>query len=402
MTAIVLAARVVGSLFRLIHQPPVIGEVLAGIMLGPSLLGMIWPAAMSALFPAKVLPALEAVAQFGVVLFMFLVGLELDTSRIRERARAILSITTAGIVCPFLIGTALAVYLYPRYAPRVSFNAFALFIGVSLSVTAFPVLARILTDHRIQRSPMGIVALSCAAAADVMAWCLLAVVVGITRSEVSGAAVTILLAALYVGVMIFAIRPWMSQWARREEGRKDHGLMAAMLVGLLVSSLAAEYIGIHALFGAFLFGAAVPHNTRAAELLTERLHDFVLILLLPAFFALTGLRTQIGLISGKAWLVCLLIILCATAGKFGGSTLAARWTGLSWRDSAALGILMNTRGLVELIVLNIGLDLGVLSPELFAMLVIMAVITTFATSPMLTRLIGPEWRPVTGVQEREH
>ena len=266
-------------------------------------------------------------------------------------------------------------------------------MGVSMSITAFPVLARILTDRRLHRSPLGIIALTCAAVDDVTAWCLLAFVVGGIQSQLGGAALTVVLTIVYIGFMLFVVRPLLQRFVEKVEGRNDmdQQIMAVMSIGLLLSCLATEAIGIHALFGAFLLGALVPHESRVARTLTGKLQDFVVILLLPAFFALTGLRTQVSLIGGADWLACLLIILVAFVGKFGGSTLAARLTGLDWRDSAALGILMNTRGLVELIVLNVGLDLKVISPQLFAMLVIMALVTTFATSPILDRLLALDW-----------
>ncbi len=392
--AVILAARLAGALCKRIHQPPVIGEVLAGIMLGPSLLGRFVPGAMAALFPNYVIPALGIIAQVGVVLYMFLVGLDLNTARLRERSHTALAISHASIVCPFVLGSILSLYLYPRLSTSdVPFTAFALFLGVSMSVTAFPVLARILTDRGVHRSRMGAISLTCAAVDDVSAWCLLALVVGVVHSRLGGAVLTAALTLIYIAGMFFVIRPLASRFVRWCEHEEAPGqqLMAVALISLLLSCLATEFIGIHALFGAFILGAVVPHDSRAAHVLTDKLNDFVVVMLLPAFFALTGLRTQIGLIAGVQWLTCGLIVLVAFAGKFGGTAIAARLTGLSWRDSSALGILMNTRGLMELIVLNVGLDLGVISPTLFAMLVIMAVVTTFTTSPILDRLISKEW-----------
>lgn len=394
LTAIVIASRLTGAFFQRFHQPPVIGEVLAGIMLGPSLLGRVAPEAMGTLFPPFVVPALTAIAQVGVVLFMLLVGLELNTASLRQRSQAMLAISHVSILCPFLLGSLLALYLYPRFSTAaIPFTAFALFIGVSLSITAFPVLARILTDRRLHRTSLGIIALTCAAVNDVTAWCLLAFVVGVVQSQLGGAVLTTLLTLIYIAFMLFITRPLLMRFVEKVEAREDSDpqIMGVMSVSLLLSCLAAESIGIHAIFGAFLLGALVPHESRVARTLTEKLHDFVVIMLLPAFFALTGLRTQISLITGAAWVACLLIIAVAFVGKFGGATLAARFTGLGWRDSAALGILMNTRGLVELIVLNVGLDLKVISPQLFAMFVLMALVTTFATSPILDRLLALDW-----------
>jgi Kef-type K+ transport system membrane component KefB len=259
-------------------------------------------------------------------------------------------------------------------------------MGVSMSVTAFPVLARILTDRGIHKTRMGVVAISCAAVDDVSAWCLLAFVVSLAQSKVGGAFLTIGLTFGYIAMMFAVVGPVVHKVVRRQElrGRLTQGAAAVVFIGLLLSALATEFIGIHAIFGAFLVGAVIPHDSLLAKDLTTKLEDLVIVLLLPAYFAFTGMRTQIGLVSGAGtWVVCGLIVLVACAGKFGGSTIAARLSGLGWRDSACLGVLMNTRGLMELIVLNIGLDLKVLSPTLFAMLVIMALVTTLGTTPVL-------------------
>ncbi len=395
LLVIIAASRLVGTIFRCFHQPSVIGEVLAGILLGPSLLGKIAPTAFTSIFPASVIPLLGIIAQIGVLLFMFVVGLELNTELLREKSQATIAISHASILFPFLLGATLALGLYPSLSSRdVTFTAFSLFLGISMSVTAFPVLARILRDRQLHRSRMGTLALTCAAAGDVTAWCLLAFVIGVIQSKVHGAAVTALLTVLYILFMFVLVRP-LARWfvARYEQsGAPGQGMMAPVSIALLLSSVATEYIGIHTLFGAFLLGAIIPHDSVLARTLTDKLEEFVVVMLLPAFFAFTGLRTQIGLIRGDQWLICGLIILVACAGKFGGSALAARLTGMNWRDAASLGILMNTRGLMELIVLNIGLDLKVISPTLFAMLVLMAVVTTFATTPLLDALNRRAWR----------
>jgi Kef-type K+ transport system membrane component KefB len=397
LTVVIAAARGLGAVFRHLRQPPVIGEVLAGILLGPSLLGRVAPGATAYLLPNDVAPYLSALAQVGVVLYMFLVGLELDAVALRRKAHAAVLVSHSSIIVPFTLGAALALYLYPRYAPGgVSFTLFALFIGVSMSVTAFPVLARILTDRRMHTSPLGVVALTCAAVDDVTAWCLLAIVVSVARSAPSEAIFTVALSGAYIAVMLIVIRPLVVRWVLARDGQGlTRPVMSVACIALLVSALASEYIGIHAIFGAFLLGTLVPYGSRIARELTDRLEDLVVILFLPAFFAFTGMRTQIGLVSGaQAWLVCGLIVAVATIGKFGGTMVAARATGMGWRDSASLGVLMNTRGLMELIVLNLGLDLGVISPTLFAMLVVMALVTTFATTPILQTL-RPEVTPAT-------
>jgi Kef-type K+ transport system membrane component KefB len=399
---IIAASRLLGALFRCFHQPSVIGEIIAGLLLGPSLLGRVAPAVFAHVFRPSVTPLLGIIAQIGVLLFMFVVGLELNTELLREKSHATIAISHASIVLPFLLGAVLALGLYPILSNReVTFTAFSLFLGISMSVTAFPVLARILTDRRLHQSRMGTVALTCAAVDDVTAWCLLAFVVGVIQSKVRGAAVTAVLTALYIGVMFVLVRPLARRFVLRYEksGAPTQGMMAPVTIALLLSSLATEFVGIHTLFGAFLLGAIIPHDSVLARTLTSNLEEFVVVMLLPVFFAMTGLRTQIGLITGDQWLTCGLIILVACAGKFGGTAIAARLTGMSWRDSASLGILMNTRGLMQLIVLNIGLDLKVISPTLFAMLVLMAVVTTFATTPVLDALNRSAWRQETPVPD---
>lgn len=386
LVAIIITGRLLGSVFQRVHQPRVIGEVVAGILLGPSFLGRISPEAMAFVLPASVAPFLGVIAQLGVILYMFLVGLELNAELLRSRAHTTVAISHASIVLPFLLGSGLALWLYSRLAPvGVPFTSFALFMGAAMAITAFPVLARILTDRGMERTELGVIALSCAAADDVTAWCLLAFVVGVAQSELAGALTTVALAVGYIVMMFVVVRTWAKRWlCETDESRLTPGVTAWVLVGLLVSSLITEAIGIHAVFGAFLLGAVIPHDSAVARAFRHKLEDVVTILLLPAFFAYTGMRTQIGLVSSLTeWLICAVIIVVATTGKFGGTVIAARLTGIDWRMSASLGVLMNTRGLMELIVLNIGLDLGVISPTLFAMMVLMALVTTIATTPIL-------------------
>src|SRR5579885_1644561 len=394
LAAVVGMARALGTLCRNLNQPPVIGEIIAGILLGPSLLGHFAPQASAFLFPATVPPALNVISQVGVILFMFLVGVELDLGLLRKQGHSTIAISHASILTPFILGAALALLLYPRLSSSdVTFTNFALFLGVSMSVTAFPVLARILTDRRISRTRMGVLALTCAAVDDVTAWCLLAFVVGVARAEGVGVLRTAIFAVAYIVMMLVAIRPLMVRLTRvyGNKGRLTQGLMATIFVLLLLSASATEIIGIHAIFGAFALGAMIPHDSGMARELTDRLEDLVVSLLLPAFFAFTGLRTQIGLLNNfSQWELCALIILVASLGKFGGSLVAARITGLGWRDGSALGVLMNTRGLMELIVLNIGFEMRIISPTLFAMMVIMALVTTLATTPILHMIVGDE------------
>jgi Kef-type K+ transport system membrane component KefB len=403
LAAVVGLGYLLGRVFRSVGQPPVIGEIVAGIALGPSLLGAISPEAMHWLIPGRdtdpnglVASALKAIAQLGVVLYMFLVGLDLNGARLRQQAHTTVAISHASIVVPFVLGAALALLLYPLLSHRgVPFTSFALFMGASLSVTAFPVLARILADRGLETSEIGVVALACAAADDVTAWCLLAFVIGAAQAQVGEAALVVVAALAFIAGMFLIVRPlakrlcrWMDHSHPTTRGILSPAAIPVAFVAVLLAALVTESIGLHAVFGAFLLGAIIPHDAQLARELTRRLKDVVSALLLPAFFALTGMRTEIGLIaSWQHALICAAIILVATLGKFGGTAIAARLTGHHWRSAAALGALMNTRGLMGLIVLDVGLSMGVLSPTLFAMMVLMALATTMATAPALKWLI---------------
>lgn len=385
LVAVIVTGRLLGIGFRLLGQPPVIGEVIAGIMLGPSLLGQIAPEFAAYLLPQSVAPTLGVIAQLGVILYMFVVGLELDPDSLRERGHSVVAISHASIVAPFLLGSILALFMFPRLAEsHVQFTEFALFMGAAMSVTAFPVLARILTDRGLSRTPLGVMALTCAATDDATAWCLLAFVVGVSQAKVQASFLVLIWTGVYAAAMFLLVKPLLRRWVGSlPDSPATPGVLAAMFVGLLASALITEMIGIHAIFGAFVFGAIFPHDSPLARDLVRKLEDTVTVLLLPAFFAFTGMRTQIGLVSGiENWVWCGLIIFVATLGKFGGTVAAARLTGMNWRDANSLGILMNTRGLMGLIILNIGLDLQIISPTVFAMMVIMAVVTTIATTPI--------------------
>jgi K+:H+ antiporter len=393
LAVIVLMARLVGrAVEKYLRQPPVMGEILAGIMLGPSVLAALSPEAYTLLLPQEAAPYLGIVAKLGVVLFMLLVGVELDASPIRRHPHSTLAISHASVIVPFVLGAALALLLYPSYSTRgTSFTVFSLFIGVSMSVTAFPVLARILKDRRMQQTPLGITAIACAAVDDATAWCLLAFVSGVAVAEPGQGLTTAVWVGAFVVGMFVVVRPFV-RWltARVETAESVTPTTFAVVMGvMLLSAVATQSIGIHALFGAFLFGTFIPHHSRLAAHIHVRVQDLVAVLLLPIFFAFTGMRTQIGLLGTAAdWIYCALIVLVATLGKFGGSAVAARLSGLGWRDASAIGVLMNTRGLMQLIVLDVGLDMGILSPTLFAMLIIMALVTTFATMPALDLLMG--------------
>jgi Kef-type K+ transport system membrane component KefB len=390
LAVVIATARMVGWLFRRLGQPQVIGEMVAGIMLGPSLLGWAAPGISALLFPAESLPYLSMLSQIGLLLFMFLVGLEFDPALMRGRGHTAVITSWVSIVLPFALGAGLAVPLYPRVSePSVPFTGFALFMGAAMSVTAFPVLARILIERGLTQTRLGAVALACAAVDDVTAWTILAFVVGIVRSAALEQPLWMTMAGTvaFAALVAFGVRPALRATigARYRERRNlGHTLIGAALVLMLLSAWTTEWLGVHALFGAFAIGAAMPKEAGLSEELADSFRTITLVLLLPLFFAYTGLRTRIGLVSGgEMWLWTALILIVAVTGKLGGSTLAARATGLPWREAGALGVLMNTRGLMELVILTVGLDLGVLSPTLFTMMVLMALVTTAMTTPLL-------------------
>lgn len=387
LAAVIIMGRLLARVLAYMGQPPVIGEVLAGILLGPSLIG---EQASALVLPAAVAPVIGVVAQLGIILYMFIVGLQLNAGLLKHRGHAVVATSHASISLPFVLGALLALYLYPRLSnDGVPFTSFALFLGVALSITAFPVLARILSDRGLSRTDLGVLALSCAAIDDVTAWCLLAFVVGVAKAQLGDGLLVLGWTIAYITAMLAIARPSLRRLtAAHGQERLPQGAVAAVCLALLLSALTTELIGIHAIFGAFLLGAVIPHDSAVARAFSAQLEPIVTVLLLPAFFALTGMRTRIDLVSGaEEWLLCGLIIVVATLGKFGGTVLAAHLTGQSLRDAACLGTLMNTRGLMELIVVNIGLDLGVISPTLFTMLVVMALLTTVVTSPVLRWLL---------------
>ncbi len=391
---ILVVARLCGLLVRRLGQPQVIGEILAGIFLGPSLFQIVAPHAHAFLFPEGSVQRLYFLSQVGILLFMFIVGLELDIKTLRSKARSAVVISQVSIVVPFVLGIGLAYWLFPEYGPQQKGHlAFALFMGIAMSITAFPVLARIIQEQGLSRTQIGTLAITCAAVDDVTAWCLLALVVGLVQSGSGvGAVWTIAFAILYAVLMLFAVRPLLNQriGLTAKSAQLSSGLLAFAFISLLLSAWVTELIGIHALFGAFLMGVVMPEQNAFKEKLTARIQDVTTIILLPLFFAFTGLRTQIGLLDdAQSWLVCALVLSVAILGKFGGATLAARFTGHSWRTSWILGALMNTRGLMELIVLNVGYDLGILSPKIFTMMVVMAVTTTMMAGPIV-RLLKPQ------------
>lgn len=401
MGVILLTARALGWIFHRIGQPRVVGEMTAGIILGPSLLGRLFPGAFAYVFPASSIPALTILSQVGLLLFMFVVGLEVDLKRILQQRAAVVLISNVSILLPLMLGVGLAKALYPQFAGnQVSFSSFALFMGTAMSVTAFPVLARILKERNLLGSNLGTVAISCAAIDDISAWLLLAVLTAMVHSAQSWQhlVVTLLLLLAFVAIMLFPVRRAASllESLYQKQG-PSIGLISSLILIMLASSWTTERLGVHALFGAFMAGLAMPKQERMIAGIVERIESLSLALLLPVFFALTGLRTRIDLLTGNSmWGYAVAIIAVAVLAKLAGAALTARATGMNWKDSFGLGILMNTRGLVELVILNAGLDLGILSPALFTMMVIMALVTTLMTTPALIAMkIQPQRSELT-------
>ncbi len=385
---IIIVARFFGWIFRKIGQPTVIGEIIAGIFLGPSVVGMYFPEYSALLFPTESLGNLQFLSQIGLILFMFVIGMELDLKVLKNKANDAVVISHASIVFPFALGIGLSYFIYHKFAPAgVEFLAFSLFMGIAMSITAFPVLARIVQERGIHKTRLGTIVITCAAADDITAWCLLAAVIAIVKAGTFMSSLYVIgCATLYVLMMLFIVKPFLKKVGDLYANRSDLSkpVVAIFLLTLIVSAYMTEIIGIHALFGAFMTGAIMPDSTKFRNIFIEKVEDVALILLLPLFFVFTGLRTQIGLINDPELLrITGYIILVAVAGKFVGSALAAKFVGQNWRDSLTIGALMNTRGLMELVVLNIGFDLGVLSPEVFTMMVIMALVTTFMTGPAI-------------------
>jgi Kef-type K+ transport system membrane component KefB len=416
IAVIVLLSRLLGGLMRLVGQPQVVGEMIAGIMLGPSVLGLIgrgvW---LNALFPPAQMGNLEILTQLGVILFMFIVGLELEPAILKGQGKVAVAAAAGGIIVPFLfgmiLGWALAGTPESQTGRPPNGLVLCLFMAAAMSITAFPVLARILMESNLNKTRFAAMALTCAAMVDCIGWCILALVLELARSNGFGpqapvhgygghaALATLVLTGAYVLIMFKVVRPLLRplQVQFASAGRLTHGALAVLFLSLIASSMATDAIGIHPVFGAFLLGAVMPKDARLVAHITGKFEDVTVVFLLPLFFAYTGLRTELGLLnSPRLWLICGLIVLTAVTGKLGGVSLAARCCGMSWRKSLLLGSLMNTRGLMELIILNIGLSLGILSASLFAMMVVMAVATTLMSSPLIQLLDGRECRSDDG------
>jgi Kef-type K+ transport system membrane component KefB len=402
---IIMVARIFGYLCKKIGQPTVVGEIAAGIFLGPSLVGLYFPEFSAALFPLESLGNLQFLSQIGLILFMFVIGMELDLKILRNKAHDAVIISHASIIIPFALGIGLAYYVYQSFAPDgVMFSSFSLFMGIAMSITAFPVLARIVQERGLNKTKLGTIVITCAAADDITAWCILAAVIAIVKAgSFLSALYTMMLAVAYVFLMLKMVRPFLKRVGDLHTSRENLSkpVVAIFFLTLIISSWATEVIGIHALFGAFMAGAIMPENMKFRNLFIEKVEDVALVLLLPLFFVFTGLRTEIGLLNDPyLWKVCGLIILVAVTGKFVGGALAAKFVGQNWKDSLSIGALMNTRGLMELVVLNIGYDLGILTGEIFAMMVIMALVTTVMTGPSLD-IINWAFRKQKEVTETE-
>jgi Kef-type K+ transport system membrane component KefB len=401
---ILAATRIASAGFHRMGQPQVIGEMVAGVVLGPSVAGQLSPALLAAVFPASSLGHLEVLSELGLIVFMFLVGASLDKCALRKHCHAAVLTSHVSIVLPLVLGAALASNLYPSLAgPGVKFLAFALFLGAAMSITAFPVLARILSERKMLHSRAGTVAIACAAVDDVTGWCILAcITVLISPSNPVPIGLTIVGSLAFAALMILVVRPYLSRLdGLFEGGTTGDCTLVLVVLFLLVSSLTTAFLGIHLLFGSFLAGAVMPRSPRVLAYLEERLEPFCLAVLMPLFFAFTGLRTNLGLLrAGEAWPLFGLVVAVAVAGKLGGATVAARLTGFGWRDSAALGVLLNTRGLMELVILNLGLEMGILKPALFALMVMMAILTTLMTAPLL-HLLNPPSRAWVRYEETD-
>jgi Kef-type K+ transport system membrane component KefB len=382
VATIIAVSRLFGWLIGQVGQPRVHGEILAGILLGPSLLGIVWPEALDYVFPGEIVGALKTLAQIGLVVFMFLIGVELDLDKLRGHGHKAVFISHASIIVPILLGGLLGLWLYPRLGDGVDELGFVLFMGAAMAITAFPVLARVLQETGLYRTRVGVLTVTCAAVDDVTAWCVLSIVVAIVKSSGPADALqTIALSLLFLAVMLRVVRPLLS--------RLPHLPVWVALALALVAAWTTEEIGIHAIFGAFMAGAIVPRRPEVQMDIHDKLETTTLTLLLPIFFVVVGLATRVDMLdSAYMWGITLLVIGAAILGKWGGSMVAARITGESWQDAAAIGVLMNTRGLTELVILTVGLELGVITTTVFTIMVLMALVTTLMATPALA-LVSP-------------
>jgi Kef-type K+ transport system membrane component KefB len=396
--AIIAAARLSGNLFRRMGQPSVCGEIAAGLILGPSLFGRFFPTLSHQIFDPAIGPVFNILSQLGLILVMFLIGLEFDFDHLPDNRRTALSVSVAGILLPFSLGFALGKVMHAQLGLTGSWVNFSLFMATAMSITAIPVLGRIMIELNITRTRIGSVTISAAALNDAIGWTILALITAIVRSTFNPMKLATMVGAviLYALVMGFVIRPLVAKWSewtlRKNAGELSLNGMAVLLVLVLLSAAVTNKIGIFSLFGGFMMGAIFYDQTPLRDAIHKRLNDFVTTFFLPIFFTYTGLRTDLGAMAGgKLWLFCGLVLLAAVVGKYGGCTVAARMNGVSRREASIIGVMMNARGLTELIVINVGYELGILPKTVFFMLVFMAVATTYMTTPVLRRLfLGSE------------
>ena len=396
LIAIILASRIFGSLFRRIGQPLVCGEIAAGLILGPSLFGRFFPELSHSIFNPSVGPIFSIMSQLGLVLLMFLIGLEFDFGHLKMHGSTAASISLTGMLLPFGLGFSLGSFMHGALGLQGSWVNFSLFIGTAMSITAIPILGRIMIDLNINRTRLGALTISAAALDDAMGWIMLALVTAIARSTFQPAKLSVMIVEViaFVAFLALVVRPLARRWQKalfaQTGGAPALSLngLAAILLMLFVCAIATNLIGIFSIFGAFAFGAILHDFDELRGAVRAKLSDFITVFFLPIFFTYTGLRTDIGSMEGNGqWILALLVMACAMVGKLGGCTLAARFGGMPWRESMMIGVMMNTRALMELIVINVGFDLGIIPKSVYFMLVLMAVVTTFMTTPLLTRLI---------------
>jgi len=407
MSIVLLVAVGCGRLARQMGQARVVGEIIGGILIGPSVFGRFAPHLSANLFPPSSLSQLELLSTVGLVLFLFLIGMELDYAQLYRQRSTALAASGMSILLPFIMGAVLAHSLRIRFAPHgIGSIPFVLFLGIAMSITAFPVLARILEERNLQSTPLGTVAILCAAVDDVVAWSLLAVALALIGESGGPSSLPFRLVglAVYLFLMLGVIRPLAARLVdRRNNPELSLDLLGLIVAAILLSAAATDKIGVHPLFGAFLAGVCFPRIQHWQTAIRERLDMLVSVLLLPLFFALTGMRTRLDLLNGKSiWIWTGIVLAAAVFGKMGGAAIAARFTGQSWRNAIALGALLNTRGLVELIVLNIAYNVGAFTPTLFTMMVVMALVTTMSTAPILNMLGIKDGAPKAAAREHAH
>lgn len=394
LSVILAVARAAGWVARRIGQPQVCGEIAAGLILGPSAFGKLFPEAFHKIFDPTVNPVFSMLSQVGLVFLLFLIGLEFDFGHVRHLGKRALSLSTAGIVFPFTLGLLAGTVIYKAVGANIDEWGFLLFFATAISITALPILGRILIEFNLNRTPLGVLAITAAAADDAAGWVILATVTAIVQSKFQPLRSVLMVGEVvgYALIMVLLVRPILLRWLKAQTAGNATEItptcLAVVLVVVILSAIVTNLIGIFSIFGGFMVGAVLSdqHPFRAA--ISRRMKDFTTVFFLPIFFTYTGLRTDIGSMQGaRMWWLLGLVLLAAMAGKFGGCTLASRLSGFSWRDGCTLGVLMNTRALMELVVVNIGLDLGLIPRSVFFMLVVMALVTTFMTAPLLKRLI---------------